>query len=233
MARAGRLNTTVTVGGGGSAGSRRPWDRFDRLDLPLEIVDCPDRRLGRAALGLAERTLVSGPPNGVVTVLLPRRQYGVLVGRLLHDRTADEIAAAVSQLRGVAATIVPFDASTRPQSIRRGGVRTAGAPQVHREPASSIGPTPPNRVTIAEAPHRGVAVLQGRIRSVESSSIAASPAYHAELYDESGGVTLLFYGRRKIEGLDPGALVRVEGRVGERHGYPAMANPSYQILPWP
>jgi hypothetical protein len=53
------------------------------------------------------------------------------------------------------------------------------------------------------------------------------------LYDESGGVTLLFYGRRKIEGLDPGALVRVEGRVGERHGYPAMANPSYQILPWP
>ena len=40
-------------------------------------------------------------------------------------------------------------------------------------------------------------------------------------------------GRRRTEGLDPGALVRVEGRVGERHGYLAMANPSYQILPWP
>jgi amino acid transporter len=211
---------------------REAWDRIDRLDLPLEIVDCPDRRLGRAALELAERALVSGPANGAVTVLLPRRQYGVLVGRLLHDRTADEIAAAVSQLRGVAATIVPFDASTRPRSIRR-GARTGGAPQVHREPESSIGPTPPNRVTIAEAPHRGVAVLQGRIRSVESSSIAASPAYRAELCDESGGVTLLFYGRRKIEGLDPGALVRVEGRVGERHGYLAMANPSYEILPSP
>ena len=52
---------------------RDAWDRFDRLDLPLEIVDCPDRRLGRAALGLAERALVSGPANGVVTVLLPRR----------------------------------------------------------------------------------------------------------------------------------------------------------------
>jgi len=104
---------------------------------------------------------------------------------------------------------------------------------VHREPVSSIGPTPPNRVTIAEAPHRGVAVLQGRIRSVESSSIAASPAYRAELCDESGGVTLLFYGRRKIEGLDPGALVRVERLVGERHGYLAMANPSYEILPSP
>jgi amino acid transporter len=211
---------------------REAWDRIDRLDLPLEIVDCPDRRLGRAALELAERALVSGPANGVVTVLLPRRQYGVLVGRLLHDRTADEIAAAVSQVRGVAATIVPFDASTRPHSIRH-STRTPGAPQAHRESVSSIGPTPSERVTIAEAPHRGWAVLQGRIRSVESSSIAASPAYRAELCDESGGVTLLFYGRRKIEGLDPGALVRVEGRVGERHGYLAMANPSYQILPSP
>ena len=42
---------------------------------------------------------------------------------------------------------------------------------------------------------------------------------------------LLFYGRRRIEGLEPGTLVRVEGRVGERHGYLAMANPTYQLLP--
>ncbi|MEP6648752.1 MAG: hypothetical protein ABJA74_02410, partial [Lapillicoccus sp.] len=78
---------------------QQAWDGVDRLDHPLEVVDCPDRRLGRAALELAERTLVSGPANGVVTVLLPRRQYGALLGRLLHDRTADEIAAAVAQVR--------------------------------------------------------------------------------------------------------------------------------------
>ena len=66
---------------------------------------------------------------------------------------------------------------------------------------------------------------------MESSTIGASPTYRAELCDESGGVMLLFYGRRRIEGLEPGTLVRVEGRVGERHGYLAMANPSYQLLP--
>src|SRR6476646_3932562 len=157
-----------------------------RLDLPPEIVDCPDRRPGRAALELAERTLLSGPRDGLVTVLLPRRQYGPLLGRLLHARTADEIAAAVSQVRGVAATIVPFDASARPRPVRREPEPSASA-RPHREPASSIGPTPPDRVTIAEAPPRGWAVLQG--------------------------------------------LVRVEGRVGERHGYLAMANPSYELLP--
>ena len=209
---------------------QQAWDDMPRLDLPLEIVDCPDRRLGRAALELAERTLLSGPRDGLVTVLLPRRQYGPLLGRLLHDRTADEIAAAVSQVRGVAATIVPFDASARPRPVRREPEPSASA-RPHREPASSIGPTPPNRVTIAEAPPRGWAVLQGRIRAVESSTIGASPTYRAELCDESGGLTLLFYGRRRIDGMEPGTLVRVEGRVGERHGYLAMANPSYELLP--
>ena len=74
-------------------------------------------------------------------------------------------------------------------------------------------------------------MLQGRIRAVESSTIGASPTYRAELCDESGGLTLLFYGRRRIDGMEPGTLVRVEGRVGERHGYLAMANPSYELLP--
>ena len=36
---------------------QQAWDDMPRLDLPLEVVDCPDRRLGRAALELAERTL--------------------------------------------------------------------------------------------------------------------------------------------------------------------------------
>ena len=104
---------------------QQAWDDMPRLNLPLEIVDCPDRRLGRAALELAERTLLAGPRDGLVTVLLPRRQYGQLLGRLLHDRTADEIAAAVSQVRGVAATIVPVDASARPGPVRRAAQASA------------------------------------------------------------------------------------------------------------
>ena len=44
-----------------------------------------------------------------MTLLLPRRTYSPLLGRLLHDRTADEIAEVVSRLPHAAATIVPFD----------------------------------------------------------------------------------------------------------------------------
>ncbi len=48
-----------------------------------------------------------------MTVLLPRRTYSPLLGRLLHDRTADKIARAVSRIPDAAATIVPYDVESR------------------------------------------------------------------------------------------------------------------------
>ena len=94
-----------------------------------------------------------------------------------------------------------------------------------------IGHLPDDRVTIADAPHRHTAVLQGRIRSVQASPVGTTPILRCELVDESGGVALMFYGRRRIVGLEPGALVRVEGRIGDHNGFLAVANPAYQLLP--
>ena len=69
------------------------------------MIDCPDRRLGRAALELAA-DLADGETE--VSMLLPRRSYGGAWSRILHDQTADHIIAIVSQLSHVNATIVPF-----------------------------------------------------------------------------------------------------------------------------
>jgi hypothetical protein len=49
--------------------------------------------------------------------VLPRRSYTPLLGRLLHDRTADKIASVVSQIPHAAATIVPFDVRTRVEQL--------------------------------------------------------------------------------------------------------------------
>lgn len=48
-----------------------------------------------------------------MTVLLPRRTFSPLLGRLLHDRTADKTARAVSRVQGVTAIIVPYDIESR------------------------------------------------------------------------------------------------------------------------
>jgi hypothetical protein len=59
--------------------------------IPLELADCPDRRLAHAAARLA--TSLAAEPGTHVTVVLPRRSYPPLAGRLLHDHTADLRAA--------------------------------------------------------------------------------------------------------------------------------------------
>jgi hypothetical protein len=89
---------------------RDKWTRADR-GVPLDFIDVSDRRLTRAAAELVERE--AAEPDTHVTVVLPRRSYSALLGRLLHDRTADKIAAVVSRIPRSAATIVPYDVESR------------------------------------------------------------------------------------------------------------------------
>jgi hypothetical protein len=76
--------------------------------------------------------------------VLPRRSYSPLLGRLLHDRTADKIAAAVSRIPQAAATIIPFDVRSRIEALHArqhedaDGKTRATAATV--EPPASAGP---------------------------------------------------------------------------------------------
>ena len=94
---------------------RDKWTRADR-GVALDFIDVSDRRLTRAAAELVEREVAD--PGTHVTVVLPRRSYSALLGRLLHDRTADKIAAVVSRIPRSAATIIPYDVESRVQVLQ-------------------------------------------------------------------------------------------------------------------
>ncbi len=94
------------------------WVRLGMSRLALELVDCPDRRVVRAALEMAEEAAADGQTE--VSVLLPRRSYTLAWNRLLHDSVGERIAAAVSRLEHVNATIVPFDVEGELRDRRRG-----------------------------------------------------------------------------------------------------------------
>jgi len=87
------------------------WQHFEH-DTRLRVIDCPDRHLSRAAQELVLQ-VKKEHPDTKVTVLLPRRTYSALLGRLLHDRTADKMARAVSRIQGATAIIVPYDVESR------------------------------------------------------------------------------------------------------------------------
>jgi amino acid transporter len=98
------------------------WQHFEH-QTRLRVFDCPDRHLSRAAQELVMQ-FIEEHPDTTVTALLPRRSYAPLVGRLLHDRTADKIAAAVSRVPGATAQILAYDVGSRIAQVAR--ARQAG-----------------------------------------------------------------------------------------------------------
>jgi amino acid transporter len=87
------------------------WEHFED-QTPLLMIQCPDRHLSRAGQELVCQE-INDNPGTKVTVLLPRRTYAPLVGRLLHDRTADRMAAAVSRVPDATAQILAYDVGSR------------------------------------------------------------------------------------------------------------------------
>ena len=90
---------------------RERWQDFGHV-TELRMVQCPDRQLSRAAQELVLEVMKKHPDTKV-TVLLPRREYAPLVGRLLHDRTADKMARVISRIPGASAQIVAYDIGSR------------------------------------------------------------------------------------------------------------------------
>ena len=210
--------------------------------VPLTLVDCPDRRLIRATIEVAHGLVVNN--RSEVTVLLPRRTYRGVAGRLLHDRTADRIAAAVGKLHHVSATIVPFDTELTPEienELDRRAAELAKRPALTDVRRVELAPSPvavleprPSYADGAERPigdivYKDLVTVSGRVKSVQMGSVAGR-SLEVEVFDSTGGIRLLFFGRTAIPGLSPGACVRVTGRVGEYRGHLAVANPRYNLL---
>ncbi len=86
-------------------------------------------------------------------------------------------------------------------------------------------------ISIAEAPDRTPVELHGTIRTVTLRPRGGVPALEAELYDGSGALTLVWLGRRRITGINPGRAIAVGGRIGVHDKVRIMYNPRYQLLP--
>ncbi|WP_230991986.1 APC family permease [Streptomyces endocoffeicus] len=115
------------------------WEATAGVTVPLEVVECPDRRLRHAVMELAARTTEDG--RTALTLLVPRRTYASPLGKLLHRGTAESLAKTLERLPGVAVTILPFAVSlaAREREPREAGGREAREPG-EREPRERPGP---------------------------------------------------------------------------------------------
>ena len=118
-----------------------------------------------------------------------------------------------------------------PGRLRRAMHRlTAGADVLEAEDlqgeAQLAGATAVSRCTLG----REVCVA-GTLRAVVLRPLAGVPTLEAELYDGTGAVTLVFLGRRRIRGIEPGRALVARGRLTRREGRPTLYNPAYELRP--
>ena len=209
---------------------REQWLQADR-GTPLDLVEVPDRRLVRAAAGLVARE--AADPGTYVTVVLPRRSYSPLLGRFLHDRTADKIARVVSRIPRSAATIIPFDVAARLELLdQRQAKRAARAAAEEREVHEHEHPAVPPGVTpIGSLTSYGKATVAGRVHSIEIRPIVPtrSCVLACTVADATGELTALFYGRTQIPGLHPGSKILLRGPARVQDGSIQMINPAYEL----
>ena len=209
------------------------WTRLGVRRIDLEVVECADRRMRRAALDVVVEAVAPG--DAEVTVLLPRRIYPGFFQRILHDRTADTIAKVLSQLPHVNATIIPFEVSLSGiDKIQAMPVSKASDDQEKSRSSSANSeesmPIVPGSIPIGKVAFRRPAKVVGRIKSVRLQPLDSIPSLAIRLEDSSGALLLVFPGKRQVPGFITGRKLVAEGTVGELDGHIAIMNPTYEFL---
>ena len=233
------------------------WRRLGLSDFPLDIQECEDRRLTRAALELAAETVADGKTE--LTILLPRRIFasGLAAGAPRQHRRAPSPPRSATW-----STSTPPSSPTswpaaggrtggewrrkadgdgrRPsaQPARRRGPPTEAA---DREPCGQGAVAPARRsasgpagtIPIGDAQWRQRVRVAGRVRSVRVQPRAGTSNLECLLADDSGMLLLVFQGRRRIPGIQPGARLVVEGMVGDWARRQAILNPDYELIAGP
>ena len=146
----------------------------------------------------------------------------------------------------VAATIVPFKlddlkqvqrAEKATKSSSKGKMQDLGNTEEKKSLETDLLPADQRlaeravgSVSIDEAQWRQRTKIAGRIKSVRVQTGTAASNLECTISDGSGSILLIFQGRPKIPGVQPGARLVVEGMVGAWHRKLAILNPEYEIV---
>lgn len=90
---------------------------------------------------------------------------------------------------------------------------------------------PLGATAIADCTNRSYVCVAGTVRTVTLRPLGGVPTLEAELYDGSGIVELVWLGRRRIVGVEPGRSLVARGRLTTDGDRRTIFNPLYDLLP--
>jgi hypothetical protein len=136
--------------------------------------------------------------------------YAVRFGKVARMVKSSE--RAEPPLRGFFRRLVASDAELEAEELLRTSVQTG--------------------CTKASDARRGEMVaVTGRLRTVVYTPRTNWPTLEADLFDGSDSVTLVWLGRRRIAGIEPGRHLTAKGRMAVRDDRKVIYNPYYELEP--
>ncbi len=78
---------------------------------------------------------------------------------------------------------------------------------------------------------RQMARVAGEVSSVRIVPRAGSPSLEVGVTDGRGMVTAIFFGRKKLAGMNPQRRIVLEGMIAPQGNRVFMYNPVYELLP--
>ncbi|MGH9023322.1 MAG: amino acid permease [Acidimicrobiia bacterium] len=212
------------------------WRRLGLAGIPLELRECSDRVIPRAAIQVVAEALADGETE--VSVLMPDRKYRGVWHRILHDRTANKISEEVSRLPHANVTLVPFHLGTQPPAPKivkfpvsdRRGLQGPESGPVYADGSDHLLTREDGTTRIGHVRFRTRARVRGKIRAQRVQPLAGVPTLECVISDETGRVSVVFFGRRQIPGIAVGRTLIVEGMLAEHRGRLCFLNPLYELM---
>jgi amino acid transporter len=217
------------------------WDRYG-FDIPLEILDSPYRELVQPVeRHLDELDRRWGADR--TTVLIPEFVVGVRsVSNILHGQSGLGLKLALLDRPDTIVASVPFHvgahvlkepaavgATAHEAAVEKGG-RTVPLHELDRERrAKRFEVTEGGTVRIGEAPRRVPTQIAGEVTGLRVVPKQGSPWLEVTVDDGSGAAVLVFTGRKRVPGIQPGRAIIAEGVARDEHDRLTILNPRYSL----
>lgn len=82
---------------------------------------------------------------------------------------------------------------------------------------------------MADVSPGSVTRVHGVVSTITFRPRQVLPLLEVDLYDGSGGISLVWLGRRRLSGIEPGRALTAVGRVVTYRGRAAIFNPRYSL----
>ena len=224
---------------GAAAQLKSEWERFGLVRMPLDLIEVhrsPCRQDGAQICHRGDGGWADGVHSTAASLCSAVAPF--VASTETHSRPDCHFGRGCSSCVSDHRALQPDPARATPWSSHVGGKHDGvppatlpwGRKQISTDTDQELAQRLTGAMAIQDIEWRQRVKIAGRIRSMRVETAKGMANLECEVTDGTGNVLVVFIGRRRIPGVDPGSRLMIEGTVGSWRRRLAILNPDYQLL---